>query len=805
MAEALFLRLLETQDKGAGLREVARKPDTRTFSVDTEAFRTVPGSPMAYWVRETVLQVFRNRPRFTAGRERFAIRGAYTTDDFRFYRLGWEAPIQKPIVQRRFRRYPPLVKGGSFGRFYYDPHLAICWHGYGAIPKAYLSAYRKAKGWGEDWSACLNGYGEYFRPGLTWPRRTQGGLSLRVMPAGCIFGDKGPAAFVADDETDSLLALLAVTNSAAFRSLVSLQMCFGSYEVGVIQRTPLPDLSPEDEAVLASLAHRAWALKRGLDTITETSHAFSLPALLRGEGSLRDRDAAWAAEVRAAEASLAAIQAEIDDRCFRLYGIDDADRAAIERGFGAPESTGEDADGDDEPEDDSAAPGDTVAALVSWAVGAAFGRFDLRLATGERPTPPAPDPFAALPACSPAMLTGDDGLPLSAPPPGYPLEFPADGILVDDPGAARDILTRIRHVFDVVYGEHGDDRLREATALLDPKAEDLRRWLRSAFFAEHIQRYSKSRRKAPIYWRLGTPSGSFSIWLYIHRCGPDTLHAALRDHAEPKLRHEVARLAALHAELGDTPTPSQRKVIDAQEALVDELSGFRDDLARVAPLWNPDLDDGVVINASFLHRLFAHTRAWQKEVDGHWKALQAGEYDWAHLAMRLWPERVVPKCASDRSLAIAHGLEDTFWAEDEDGRWQPKDVSPDAVAALIASRTSNAVKDALARLGATPEPARTRAARAAAPRTTAAKAAAPREPTQLGLGLVPSQADPAALAAVREALRRFPDGAGKAELLASTGFDEATWKPLIDALVATGAVVRTGQARGTRYHLPENA
>jgi hypothetical protein len=26
--------------------------------------------------------------------------------------------------------------------------------------------------------------------------------------------------------------------------------------------------------------------------------------------------------------------------------------------------------------------------------------------------------------------------------------------------------------------------------------------------------------------------------------------------------------------------------------------------------------------------------------------------------MRLWPERVVPKCAKDRSLAIAHGLED---------------------------------------------------------------------------------------------------------------------------------------------------
>ena len=41
----------------------------------------------------------------------------------------------------------------------------------------------------------------------------------------------------------------------------------------------------------------------------------------------------------------------------------------------------------------------------------------------------------------------------------------------------------------------------------------------------------------------------------------------------------------------------------------------------------------------------------------------AGKYDWAHIAMHLWPERVVPKCATDRSLAIAHGLEDVFWVE----------------------------------------------------------------------------------------------------------------------------------------------
>ena len=55
-----------------------------------------------------------------------------------------------------------------------------------------------------------------------------------------------------------------------------------------------------------------------------------------------------------------------------------------------------------------------------------------------------------------------------------------------------------------------------------------------------------------------------------------------------------------------------------------------------------------------------------------WDALCEGKYDWAHLAMHLWPERVVPKCATDRSLAIAHGLEDVFWVEGDDGKWKPR-------------------------------------------------------------------------------------------------------------------------------------
>src|SRR5690606_10598808 len=124
-------------------------------------------------------------------------------------------------------------------------------------------------------------------PGLTWPLRTTSGISFRVMPQGCIFGHKGPAVFVDTNSSDELLAVCAISNSQPFGLLLSLQLAAAdvaarSYEVGVIQKTPIPHLNPEDEKNLATLARRAWALKRTLDSVLENSHAFILPTILYG-------------------------------------------------------------------------------------------------------------------------------------------------------------------------------------------------------------------------------------------------------------------------------------------------------------------------------------------------------------------------------------------------------------------------------------------------------------------------------------------------------------------------------------------
>src|SRR5207249_575713 len=149
------------------------------------------------------------------------------------------------------------------------------------------------------------------------------------------------------------------------------------------------------------------------------------------------------------------------------------------------------------------------------------------------------------------------------------------------------------------------------------------------------------------------------------------------------LAYEEQKLEQLLADTGSNPTAAERRELAVQQTLIEELRIFLDEVKRVAPIWNPNLSDGVIINFAVLWRLAPQHRAWQKELKATWDALIAGNYDWAHVAMHFWPERVVPKCATDRSLAIAHGLEDVFWSEDVEGKWKPRHIPTRAVEDLV--------------------------------------------------------------------------------------------------------------------------
>jgi hypothetical protein len=444
------------------------------------------------------------------------------------------------------------------------------------------------------------------------------------MPRGCIFADKGPAAFVWNDNSSTILTLAALLNSSPFRFLVSLQLArtqlAQSFEVGLIQQTPVPKLNGSDSTKLAELAHQSWSLKRRLDAGSELSHAFLLPpALLPGLGEYSEP---------AIGIDLERVRAEIDSIAFALFGFDGSDCTTW---ISLPAADVAPSDEGDDGEENEIEALDDDSALLSWCVGVVFGRFDWRLATGERQIPSEPDPFDPLPAKSAGMLP-DGAAPFHA----------NSGVLIDDPGQPHDLP---RLVEDVL-------------ATIDyPAPEDVRRWLQREFFPHHLRQYSKSRRKAPIYWPLSTISGSYALWLYYPTLTDQTLYTAANDFVGPKLEETSKLVGALRT--SPSRSRDEERRLELLQDLEGELKELQNELLRLAPTWKPNDDDGVQITAAPLWRLFRH-RPWQTVLKDTWEKLERGDYDWTHLAMAYWPDRVREKCRTDRSLAIAHDLEDLY-------------------------------------------------------------------------------------------------------------------------------------------------
>lgn len=655
-----FLRLLSEKDKGDSLFVACRnlrqgEEDDCVYELSADSFDDIPGKPFAYWVSHAVRDVFVELDSLEEG-GRTARQGLATAEDFRFVRAWWES---------RSSKWFPFAKGGEFSRFYSDVYLQANWLDNGAEIKAGICKRYPYLNGNAEFVAKNTQY--YFRPGLTWPRRTQGGLSMRAMPAGCIFADKGSAIFIGGDEPEDLLAILAIVNSSSFALLVSLQVAFGSYEVGVMQRTPIPSVEEISRQTLAEHSKRAWSLKHKLDSAEETSHAFLLPA------SLLSRLGEY--DPHTIEIELVQIQSEIDAIAFDLYGFSEDDRAAMQNGAGA--GCEEDAKDDNNQSDDDsdnengAAPIDDTAGLLSWAVGVAFGRHDWRLATAEREAPEDPEPFDPLPTKSPGMLP-DAAEPFHA----------HAGILVEDEGHSHDLPYLLEEVLQRVDA---------------PVQVDARRWLQREFFPFHLQRYSKSRRKAPIYWPLSTLSGAYTLWFYYPALTSQTLFTAVNDFIEPKIQQVRGDLDSLRGK-GNARSKQEEKQLEVASDLSQELADLRDALLAIAPKYSPNCDDGVQITAAPLWHLFRH-KPWQKVLNDTWEKLEQGDYDWAHLAMNYWPERVLCKCHQDRSLAIAHDVEDAFWHEVEvpvmRGKkptgetkleWQPKELTDNELDALIQAK-----------------------------------------------------------------------------------------------------------------------
>jgi hypothetical protein len=569
-----------------------------------------------------------------------AIAGLRTFKDERFLRLWWEVA---PSTIGRELNWAWFARGDSQTTFLSPPVAVVNWNGNGHELMAYNEIVN-----GQT-AQVRQGSRHYFKKGVHYIWRSDR-FCPRLMPAGCTYSNVAPV--VLPSIEGDLWYTLGWLASEPTRRRVETQAHKQAYTPGLIKTLPWnrPEASVmksvETQVRSCVDAKRVWLLRLEQSALFAGVH----PAI-EAVRTKADWEAAVAAVLAAENVAEKCVHVAVSS-INALFGAVDVEWSQVSDHVERPHSNVDSAEMYEE--------------VVQYLLGCAFGRWNLQeVVTSDVTREPSPPMF----------------VPRSERP----------SILVDDRGHSKDVGAAIHAE---LAGAIGDSNFDVPT----PAGLVLSQYLKKNLFAFHLSRYRGLHRKAPIYWQLATPSASYSVWFYIHRFSKDTLFRVQNDYVAPKLAHEERRLESLTLELRERATAAQRKELAAQESVVEELRAFLEEVNHVAPLWNPNLDDGVIINFAPLWRLVPQHKAWQKELGSTWDALCDGKYEWAHLAMHLWPERVVPKCWKDRSLAIAHGLEDVFWVESDDGKWSARGTPTHSIDELVRQRTSVAVKSALKNL-----------------------------------------------------------------------------------------------------------
>lgn len=626
----------------------------KTYFATREQLCALPGAPLAYWASKSLVKLFSTSATLEPT---LAYCGRGAAAHVFFFRLSWEIPLNTDSSDRWKR----LAHGGEYSPFFRENSLVIDWDENGKKVKEYIiKQYPYLNG---NYGWAIQDEDKYGRVGLTSGKRNER-FNVQLMPGGHIFTNEGQG-FIPHME-DDVWFLLGYLNS----SLVSyfLTLTSGLQKTWVyIRPIPIVLFSAEARVQVEQLAKDNYLIKRSWAFGAEESALFIAPWLFGSKA--RNSLQTGAAELIELHKKESRVLNENRQRISQIVldasGLLGSDLDDIDRDFERhPPDVAFAAWRDHDPAEIEQ---DLAARLFSYLLGAAFGRWDVRHVLGSPPSPKLRDITAPVPLCQPARLqfpqvnlswadVSDATWPQIRS--DYPIDVPRGGILVEDAGHPLDLEVRMRGVMRAVWP--GDCEAVEDEICAAIGAKSLREWLRkpNGFFADHAKRYSKNRRQAPVYWPLATASSGYTLWLYYPSLSSQTVYTAINDFLDPKLRQVSDEVLTLR-DRGTGRSRDDEKQFEALQAFELELSDLRNTLLKLAPTYKPDQNDGVQITAAPLWQLFRH-RPWQKVLKDTWNKLEKGDSDWARLAMNYWPDRVREKCKTDKSLAVAHGLEDLY-------------------------------------------------------------------------------------------------------------------------------------------------
>lgn len=200
------------------------------YAADQSNFSKIPGSPVAYWVSDTIIQMFVAKRVNDYGTPR---QGLASGDNGRFLRLWHE--VSFPLIgigisdeqelDKMQKWYAPHNKGGQYRKWYGNLEYII----------RFSPQNREAL---SNSGNHLPSRKFYFKTGFTWSDLTSGSFGARYIDCGAVFDTTGPTFFINSSSEKTLKYILGYFNSTTFNHVARI-FCSGlHFSNGVIADLP---------------------------------------------------------------------------------------------------------------------------------------------------------------------------------------------------------------------------------------------------------------------------------------------------------------------------------------------------------------------------------------------------------------------------------------------------------------------------------------------------------------------------------------------------------------------------------------
>ncbi|EGP4757177.1 BREX-1 system adenine-specific DNA-methyltransferase PglX [Enterococcus faecium] len=528
------------------------------YSTNQDNFKKIPGMPIAYWVSDSISEVFNKN--LVVSQIAEVKKGMFTGGNDRFFRLWFEPrfdKIQFNITNRgqiKSNNYVPINKGGAFRRWYGNNEYVM------KFDEKNYEEIEKNKG---HRSPDL-----YFKTCLEWTKVTSKNLSVRYTESGFVNNDASMGIY---SDKENLLILLAELNSKVAQYFVSLLNESMNYTASDISRIPI--ISSPGHPIKELVIEAIEAEKKDWD-LNETSWAFQKDPLLKNVSLISD--------------SMTLVEDELTARFNKMKIIEESINEFFINEFNLHEILTKYV-----PDKDITLATfdkmDRLKKFISYSAGIIFGRYSLDedglIFAGGEWEPSRYQKFK--PDADNVLLITDD-------------EYFKDSQI--------DIVNRFIDFVEVTFGEDTlEENLQFIADTLGGKGEPkeiIRRYFLKDFYKDHLKTYSNR----PIYWQLDSgKQNGFKALMYLHRYTPDQLGKVRTEYLHELQKAYDNRIELRQQQISTSDNQKEKNTMTKEIAKIQkqlkEVREYDEKLGHLAlKRIELDLDDGVIVNYDKLQR-----------------------------------------------------------------------------------------------------------------------------------------------------------------------------------------------------------